>query len=98
MRTLGEERVSGQLRRRGAGKGAQGSVVGGSHEGALQVVFGIGMETRKLRTGQTENGFHLRCGSATQEQFLGDPQVRDIPISMRKTLGNVEMVQPSLVN
>ena len=56
------------------------------------------MEARKLRTGQTENGFHLRCGSAPQEQFFGNPQVRDTPIGMRKTLGNLETVQPGLID
>lgn len=37
--------------------------VGGACQCAPQVIRGIGMSARKLRTGQTENGFHVRWGA-----------------------------------
>src|SRR5947209_3187131 len=97
MLVLGEDRASGRsgLARR---KRSACNVVGGLRERALQVVLGIGMEAWKPRTGQTENGFHLRYGRAMQEQFFGDPQVRDTPIGMGEALENPETVQPGLID
>jgi len=51
-----------------------------------------------VNEGQTEYGFHLRRGCAATEQFFGDPQVGDAPIRVRKALGNVKAVQPSLID
>src|ERR1700694_3643841 len=97
MLMLGRERASGQCglarRKRGAG-----NVVSCACERAPQVILGIGMTSRKLRTGQTENGFHLRGGRTLQEQLCGNPQVRDTPIGPRKTLWNLETVQPGLID
>ena len=94
---LGRERASWQCglarRKRGAG-----NVVSCARERAPQVILGIGMTSRKLRTGQTENGFHLRGGRTLQEQLCGDPQVRDTPIGPRKTLRNLETVPPGLID
>jgi hypothetical protein len=97
MRALGKDRARGRCGLARGERGA-GNVVGGSRECALQVVLGIRMEARKLRAGQTENGFHLRYGRATQEQFLGDPQVRDTPIGMSAALETLETVQPGLID
>src|ERR1035438_7146214 len=89
---LTEGRSNFARRKRGAG-----NVVAGASERASQVIFGIGMTARELRTGQTENGFHPRCGNTLQEQFFGDPEVRDTPIGPGKALRNLEAAQPGLI-
>jgi len=91
----GEGRSDSGLARRESGAG---DVVGSSGERAPQVVLRVGMVARKLRAGQTEYGFHIRCGGAAPEQFFGDPQVGDTPIGVRKALGNVKVVQPGLID
>jgi len=56
------------------------------------------MKTRKLRTGQRENGFHTWCREALPEQFFGDPEVHDAPIGLRKTWWNLQPLQPASID
>src|SRR6266567_412853 len=89
---LTEGRSSFARRKRSAA-----NVVAGASERASQVIFRIGMTAWELRAGQTENGFHPRCGNTLQEQLFGDPEVRDTPIGPSKALQNLEVAQPGLI-
>lgn len=40
---------------------------------AAQIVLGVAMATRELRTAELENGFHLRGRLSLRQQMPGDP-------------------------
>ena len=90
--------LSERLRSLARRKRGDSNSVGSSCERATQVILGIGMASRELGTGQTENRFHPRCGHTLQEQFFGDPEIRDTPIGPRKALRNLEATQPDLID
>ena len=86
----------GLARRKRRDRGTNG-VPHGSLKRTSQVVLGIGVGSRKLWTGQTENGLHPFRWHAACQQCLGDPKVSDAPIGVRKALWNLEMLQPGLI-
>jgi len=86
----------GLARRKRRDRGTDG-VPHGSLKRASQVVFGIGVGSRKLWTGQTKNGFHPSRWHAARQQCFSDPKVSDAPIGVRKALWNLEMAQPGLI-
>lgn len=82
----------GAHRRRGRGAGKSAG------QRAPQVVLGIAVTAGKLRTGELQNGAHLRGGCALGEQFPRHPKIYNTPVRLRKALGNAPAPHPVLVD
>ena len=53
---------------------------------ASQVILGIAVSTRKMWTGETQDGLDLNRGSSQPEQVSGTPKIYDAPIRLRKAV------------
>jgi hypothetical protein len=62
-------------------------------DGASQVVIGIAVAARKMRTGEAKDGLNLNSRLAQREQVSGHPKIYDAPIRLRKAFPNM----PSLL-
>jgi hypothetical protein len=69
-----------------------------ARQGTAQIVFGIAVVARKIRTAQAQNFHDLSWGCVLGEQFSGQPQIDDTPIRARKALANAPTFNPTLVH
>ena len=60
-----------------------------ARDGASQVVIGMAVSARKMRTGEAKDGLNLNSGLAQREQVSGDPKIYDAPIRLRKAFPNM---------
>jgi hypothetical protein len=68
-----------------------------AYQCTAQVVVGIAVATRELRTPQPQNGLDA-CRSRTLcEQCASHPQIHDAPVRLRKTPRNLPSPHPGLV-
>ena len=70
----------------------------GTCDGAAEVVFWMGVLSRKSWTAAPQDGCDLWGGRIAQEQFLGDPLIGDAPVGLGEALRNPEPVQPMCID
>jgi hypothetical protein len=63
-----------------------------------EIVFGIGMAPREVRTGELENIFDQSRWKIRSQQFFGDPEIHDAPIRGGKPLKNAETSEPDIID
>jgi hypothetical protein len=69
-----------------------------ARDGTPQVVIRIAVATRKMRTGEPEDGLDLGSGLALCEQKPGDPQIHDAPVRLRKAFENMPSLHTTPVD
>src|SRR5713226_2216840 len=67
-------------------------------DGPPQVAIRIAVAAGKMRAGEPENGLDLRGGFVLREQVLGDPQIHDAPVRLRKALENMPSLHTTPVD
>lgn len=79
----------------GTARGKRQDLARRSCECAAQVIFGIGVTTRKAGASEPQHSSDLVGRDAAAQQPLGDPQIGDTPIGWREALRNLQPVQPA---
>jgi hypothetical protein len=69
-----------------------------ARDGASQVVIGMAVSARKMRTGEAKDGLNLNSGLAQREQVSGDPKIYDAPIRLRKAFPNMPSLHAGSVD
>jgi hypothetical protein len=69
-----------------------------ARQGSPQIVLGIPVAARKLRTGELQDGFHLSSRHALRQQTPGNPQVHNAPVRLMETLPDMPSLQTVLVD
>jgi hypothetical protein len=63
-----------------------------------EIVFGVGMASREMRTGEFENGLDQSRWKIAPQQLFSDPEIHDAPIGCGKPLQNPQTLQPGAVH
>jgi len=64
-------------------------------ECAAEVILWMGVLSRKSRTAAAQDGYDLWSRHSPEEQFLGDPFIRDAPVGLWEAFQNPQPVQPT---
>src|SRR5262249_51567181 len=84
--------------RSGTARGKRQGLACRSSECAAQVIFGIGVTTRKAGASESQYSADLVGRYAAAQQPLGDPQICNTPIGRGETLGNLQAVQAARID
>ena len=97
MRVVNTGRAAGgsAKARSGTARGKREGFALRSSECAAQVIFGIGVTTRKAGATEPQHGLDLVGRETAAQKPLSDPQISDAPIGWRETLRNLQSVQPA---
>ena len=71
---------------------------GSALQGAGEIVLGPGVAARKAWAAEAQDGFDLSGRCAATQQCLGDPEIRNAPIGLRKTLRDAQAIQETLID
>jgi hypothetical protein len=66
-------------------------------QGTAQVVVGIAVGARKVRTAEAEERFDFGGRRAPREQLPGDPQIHNAPVGLGKAFGNPQSLHPDAI-
>jgi hypothetical protein len=70
----------------------------GSCQCAPQIIFGIGVAAREMRTAEPEDSLHSQRWHMALQQLFGNPEIHDAPVGSGKPLQNTQAIQPVLIN
>ena len=67
-------------------------------DSAAQIVVGVAMVSRKIRTGEPQNLLDFRASPSLRQQVSGNPQIHDAPVGLRKALEDAPSIHTGPVD